>query len=288
MIYSENAGYLPYDDDSRVTNDAGYFDVNIPLSMIIGFAEDYRKIVVNAKHELILTRSRTDLNAVVNIGAAEREEFKILINKVEWLIPYLMVNDRQKIELLKFIEKDSLITMSFRSWDLYEYPMIPATQKHVWTVKTSTQVEKPRYVNLGFQTNRKEDQGRYANLFDACNLHNVKLFLNSQYYPYGNLNLNFTQNKFSILYDMYCNFQPSYYGKESEPLLTRNNFKDYAPLAVIDCSKQNEFLKQASVDVRLEFEANENFPANTAAYCLIIHDRIIQYTPISGVVKKVT
>ncbi|XP_043463656.1 uncharacterized protein LOC122499387 [Leptopilina heterotoma] len=106
MIYSENAGYLPYDDDTRVTNDAGYFDVNIPLSMIIGFAEDYRKIVVNAKHELILTRSRTDLNAVVNIGVAEREEFKIIINKVEWLIPYLMVNDRQKIELLKFIEKD--------------------------------------------------------------------------------------------------------------------------------------------------------------------------------------
>ncbi|XP_043471591.1 uncharacterized protein LOC122504509 [Leptopilina heterotoma] len=149
MIYSENAGYLPYDDDdSRVTNDAGYFDVNIPLSMIIGFAEDYRKIVVNAKHELILTRSRTDLNAVVNIEAAEREEFKIIINKVEWLIPYLMVNDRQKIELLKFIEKDSLITMSFRSWDLYEYPMIPATQKHVWTVKTSTQVEKPRYKTM--------------------------------------------------------------------------------------------------------------------------------------------
>ncbi|XP_043464115.1 uncharacterized protein LOC122499701 [Leptopilina heterotoma] len=167
MIYSENAGYLPYDDDSRVTNDAGYFDVNIPLSMIIGFAEDYRKIVVNAKHELILTRSRTDLNAVVNIGVAEREEFKIIINKVEWLIPYLMVNDCQKIELLKFIEKDSLITMSFRSWDLYEYPMIPATQKHVWTVKTSTQVEKPRYVIYGFQTNRKKDQGRYANLFDC-------------------------------------------------------------------------------------------------------------------------
>ncbi|XP_051174290.1 uncharacterized protein LOC127289998 [Leptopilina boulardi] len=259
IIYAENAGYLDFNDDSRVSNEHGYFDVNIPLSMILGFAEDYRKIVVNAKHELILTRSRTDRNAIVNINAAEREEFKIVIDKIEWMIPYLFVNDRQKIEILRFIEKDPLISMSFRSWEMYEYPLIPATQKHIWTVKTSTQVEKPRYVILGFQTNRKDHQARYANFFDSCNLINVKLFLNSQYYPY-----------------------------ESEPLPSRNNFKDYAPLAVIDCSKQYEFLKQASVDVRLEFESSENFPANTAAYCLIIHDRIIQYKPISGVVKKVT
>ncbi|XP_051165694.1 uncharacterized protein LOC127284342 [Leptopilina boulardi] len=288
MIYAENAGYIDYDDASRVTNDHGYFDVNVPLNMILGFAEDYRKIVVNAKHELILTRSRTDLNAIVNIQGLEREEFKIVINKVEWMIPYLFVGDRQKIELLKFTEKDSPITMSFRSWDLYEYPMIPATQKHVWTVKTSTQIEKPRYVILGLQTNRKENRARYSNFFDTCNLNNVKLFLNSQYYPYGNLNLNFTQGQYSVLYEMYCNFQHSYYGKDPEPLLAKHTFQEYAPLAVIDCSKQNEFLKQASVDVRLEFEASDNFPANTAAYCLIIHDRIIQYTPISGIVKKVS
>ncbi|XP_051164909.1 uncharacterized protein LOC127283850 [Leptopilina boulardi] len=286
IIYSENTGYLNFDDDSRITDNAGYFDVNIPLSMILGFAEDYRKIVVNAKHELILTRSRTDLNAVVNITGVERERFKIILFNVEWMIPYLFVGDRRRIELLKFIEKDPLINM--RSWEMYEYPLIPATQKHCWTVKTSTQVEKPRYVILGFQTNRKDNHARYAKFFDNSNLINVKLFLNSQYYPYGNLNLNFNQNKYSLLYDMYCNFQSSYYGKDSEPLLSRTTFKDYAPLAVIDCSKQNEFLKQASVDVRLEFESSENFPANTAAYCLIIHDRIIQYKPISGVVKKVT
>ncbi|XP_051165286.1 uncharacterized protein LOC127284049 [Leptopilina boulardi] len=211
--------------------------------MIFGFAEDYRKIVVNAKHELILTRSRTDINAIVDITATEEhEQFKIIINKVEWFIPYIFLGDRQKIELLKFIEKDPLISMSFRSWDMYEYPLLPTTQKHVWTVKTFTQVEKPRYVILGLQINRKDHPGRYANIFDS--------------YP--------------------------------EPILSRNEFKDYAPLAVIDCSKQNEFLKQASMDVKLEFESSENFPDNTAAYCLIIHDRIIQYTPISNVVKKVS
>ena len=85
---------------------------------------------------------------------------------------------------------------------------------------------------------------------------------------------------------MYANFQATYYGKESEPMLQKSHFKEHVQLIVLDCSKQNEFLQQASVDVRLEFESANNCPAETPAYCLIIHDRIIQYQPISGGVKK--
>jgi len=33
--------------------------------MILGFAEDYKKVVINAKHELVLRRSNTDVNAVL-------------------------------------------------------------------------------------------------------------------------------------------------------------------------------------------------------------------------------
>lgn len=85
---------------------------------------------------------------------------------------------------------------------------------------------------------------------------------------------------------MYTNFQTSYYGKEAEPLLNKEDFLNYAPLVVIDCSKQNDSLKSGPVDIRLEFEAKNNFPAGTSAYCLILHDRIVEYNPISGGVKK--
>ncbi|XP_051173487.1 uncharacterized protein LOC127289544 [Leptopilina boulardi] len=276
----ENAGWI----DTTLANNDGYFDVTIPLSLILGFAEDYRKVIVNAKHELIMTRARSDINAIIQ--GQDVEQFKITLYKIEWMMPYIMAADRHKIRLLQSIEKDSFITMSFRAWDLYEYPLLPTTSKHVWTVKTSTQLEKPRYVLLSFQTSRKDKLKRYANRFDHCDITNVKLFLNSQYYPYGNLNLDIEHNQFALLYEMYANFQRIYYDKEPEPLLKKIDFKDAVPLIVIDCSKQNEFLKQASVDVRLEFESRNNFPAETAAYCLIIHDRIIQYKPISGEVKK--
>ena len=43
------------------------------------------------------------------------EEFKIELNRVEWLMPYVVVDDKYKIRLLGFIEKDRPITVSFRT-----------------------------------------------------------------------------------------------------------------------------------------------------------------------------
>lgn len=293
LKHLENSGWTQIREQGKITDESGNFDVTLPLSMILGFAEDYNKIVVNVKHELILTRSRNDINAirqgvVVVDQKNTYENFKIEITRIEWLMPYLILSDRRKIQLFNYIKKDIPIAMSFRSWELYEYPVLPTTTQHVWTVKTSNQLEKPRFIILGFQKARKGARKENASYFDHCDITNVKLFLNSQSYPYGNLNLDIANNQFAILYDMYANFQNVYYSDRTiaDPLLSKEEFINYAPLIVIDCSKQNETLKQAAVDVRLEFECKYNIPANTTAYCLILHDRIVKYNPISGDVKK--
>ena len=85
---------------------------------------------------------------------------------------------------------------------------------------------------------------------------------------------------------MYSHFQSEYYGKEEEPLLSRSEFLNYAPLAIINYSRQNELLQTGTVDVRLEFESYEHFPAGTTAHCLILHDRIVDYSPLSGTVVQ--
>ena len=59
----ENTGWLDVEETQKLTNDDGYFDLSIPLCMILGFAENYRKILVNVKYELILTRSRNDISS---------------------------------------------------------------------------------------------------------------------------------------------------------------------------------------------------------------------------------
>jgi hypothetical protein len=260
------------------------FSCCIPLNTLLGFAEDYQKILMNAKHEIILVRSRNDTNCFVGVN----DVMKINIQKIQWKIPHVHVSDAAKLMLLKYVERKQPIPMSFRSWELYEYPTLPQTDRHIWAVKTANQLSKPRYIILGFQTNRKNVITRNASHFDHCNISDVKVHLNSECYPYENLNLNFGDNHFTQLYNMYAKFQKSYYHNRqvTSPLLTLEEFGAMAPLFVIDCSRQNETLKHSMVDIKIEIQARENIPANTSAYCLIIHDSLISYNPYTNVVNK--
>lgn len=94
------------------------------------------------------------------------------------------------------------------------------------------------------------------------------------------------EKQYAIAYRMYSSFQSSYYERTNEPLLSYDQFHDSA-LFVIDCSKQNESLKSTTVDIKLEMECKETFKEDYVAYCLIIHDNIIQYNPLTGIVKKI-
>jgi len=49
---------------------------------------------------------------------------------------------------------------------------------------------------------------------DSCKLTNVKFYLNSEFYPYDDLNLDFNKCKAAILYDIY-DFQILIYDKKN-------------------------------------------------------------------------
>ncbi|XP_024882295.1 uncharacterized protein LOC112461324 [Temnothorax curvispinosus] len=215
-------------------------------------------------------------------------EPEIELFKVQWRMPHVTLNEVNKLSMLRALESGRYLSVSFRSWDLYEYPMLQSTTKHSWAVKTATQLEKPRYVIFALQTGRKNIMSQDVSVFDDCNLTNVKLYLNSEFYPYDDLNLDFGKNRYAVLFDMYARFRKAYYGYSSfDTLCSVYTFLTEGPFVVIDCSRQNESVKSATVDVRIEFDCKENVPANTTAYCLILHDRVIEYCPLSNVVRKI-
>ncbi|XP_073981146.1 uncharacterized protein [Rhodnius prolixus] len=288
--YITNWGWCyPQSDALNITSAEGCFNLCIPLSSLLGFCEDYQKIVINVKQELILVRSRQDGNAYKFNRLNEEqavERCKIEMVKLCWMLPYVTVNEHQRLALMRHLKSAKVFALSFRSWELYDYPLLPATQRQIWSVKTSSQMEKPRYIILAFQTGRANNVESNASHFDHCSISNVKLYLNCKAFPYGDLNVDFSSNRFAILYHMYASFQMSYYGEQMYPLSSLQNFKEKTPLIVIDCSKQCESIKCGPVDVRLEFESKEMFPPNTTAYCLIIHDRVVEYNPLTGIVRR--
>ena len=85
---------------------------------------------------------------------------------------------------------------------------------------------------------------------------------------------------------MWSTFQKSYYEVEKRhSLLNPTKFLKQAPIIVIDNSKQNDSATALSVDVRIKLESSDNFTGVTA-YCLLIHDRIIEYSPLTREVRK--
>ncbi|XP_026830148.1 uncharacterized protein LOC113563135 [Ooceraea biroi] len=264
----------------------GDFNFCVPLNMLLGFCEDYKRVVINARHELILIRSRNDNNCV-QVDAVVQPRIDIF--KIHWRIPHVLLDEVTKLSMLRTLESGRYLSMGFRSWDLYEYPLFQSTTKHSWAIKTASQLEKPQYVIFALQTGRKNVPNEDITIFNDCKLTNMKLYLNSECYPYDDMNLDFDRDRYAILYEMFSRFRKAYYGCDcDETFLTTINFLIRGPFVVIDCSRQNESVKSATVDMRLEFDCKENVPDNTTAYCLIIHDCVVEYSPLTNVVRRIT
>ncbi|XP_075158047.1 uncharacterized protein LOC142231317 [Haematobia irritans] len=251
------------------------FDGNMLLNAGWNTKKDFNKVILNCKHDLILLRSSNDSNVCYSTKADEN--VKLTIQNITWRIPHVHISDSSKLKVLKIIKDGTNLHLAFRSWDCHFNPTFPNATKGSWNVKLSVNRERPRFVILAFENNKK---------FIHCHLVNLKVHLNSDTYPYDDLNLKFDDNRYAVLYDMYTKFQQSFYLKEPQPLLSCLEFKDN-PISVIDVSYQNEMIKSGPIDVKIEFETSKPIPANTSAYCLIIHDRFIEYTPLTGNVRKI-
>lgn len=260
------------------------YQMILPLRYLFGFCDDFNKIILNSKHELILVRSRSDSNCYR--CATDTVSFRV--DKIHWKMPHISLSDSAKLSLLKSLDRKDDVPIAYRSWDLYELPVIPQTTRHNWSVKTTTQMTKPRYVIVAFQTNRNFVVANDIASFDNCNISDVKLYVNNERYPYDNLNSNIGDRNCHELYFMYLKTQQSYYNGTAAYNSMEMSFTEFLnhPLFVFDCSRSDESIKSSMVDVRIEIHAHDNIPAQTSAYCLIIHDNLIRYSPFSSIVHR--
>lgn len=256
----------------------------IPLRDVFGFCDDYQKIIMNAKHELILVVNRESIYSYVAATAA----FNMKISKIQWKVPHVQLADQAKLQMLRYLERKQIVGVPYRSWELFEMPELPTTNKHIWTVKSTSQICKPRFVLVAFQTNKKQVTAE-SYTYDNCNIRSIKLYLNNEYFPYDNMECDFPNDRFIEQFRAFCSIQKSYYpAEEDNPYqYTYGDFKLY-PIFAFDCSRTDESLLGGAVDIRLEIDARANFPANTSASCLIIYDNYFEYSPFSSIVVKRT
>lgn len=293
VSYSDNesktmqlAGWSPFKDTQPTIND-GKFSACIPLKFLLGFAENFTQILVNVSQELILIRAKTDDNCYINDTRNGTQKAKIEIDTIEWRVKHISVHDKVRLPLLKTLHNRKSINIAYRKWELFELPALRNTKNDIWPLKTSSAMEKPRFVIVGFQEKKKDNYLADASTFNHSSITNIKLHLNTETYPYCPMKLDMANKCYAIAYYMYANFQSSYYdGRINNPLMDYAQFYN-CPLYVIDCFRQKETLTSNTFDIKLEMESEEAFKKDTAVYCLILHDAIIEYEPMSGIVKKI-
>lgn len=111
---------------------------------------------------------------------------------------------------------------------------------------------------------RKDQNKQDVNLFDNIIISNIRVTLNSEYYSYEDMKLDFSVKKYHEAYYMYTQVS-KLFASNNKPIIGYEDFSTRA-LFVIDCSKINDSIKSSTIDVKLEIESRTPFSQNTKAY----------------------
>ncbi|XP_060065445.1 uncharacterized protein LOC132545774 [Ylistrum balloti] len=254
----------------------GTFSFRVPLKHIFGFCEDYDKIVYGMKQTLTLVR-KTDNDAIFR--NANVDDGKITLEKVSWFMPHVLPADAEKFQLYKTLDSNALLPVMYR---IRQCDSISVTQStsFTWRLSVKSAPERPRYIIVGFQTDKDGDQEQNPSIFDNVNVRNIFVMLNSARYPAVDYNLSFPKQQFSRAYGDAAAFRSKFYNMDelvSNPNITPADYKTLFPLFVFDVSKQSERLKTAVTDIQIKMQFNANVPAGTEAFAVVISDKMINF-----------
>lgn len=263
-------------------NTTKVFHAILPLKFIFPLFEDYQKVILYLRQELVLIRGRDDSNSY--IGAAG---LNLDINKITWRVPHISINNDTQLKLLREIKSEQrLIDIPFRQWGLHILPEVQQTRHVSWRVTNFPRFQRPRYIILAFQSDRRDDPKKDNGLFDHCTLTSVKAYLNDTCFPYETFDTDFSQGNWIHFYNNYALFQEQYLGKNhSKPYLSYDDFKTH-PFFIINCREQDTPLTSTMYDLKIEIECSTNLANNTYIYAIVVSDNLIQYNPISETLIK--
>ena len=261
----------------------GKFNFKIPLKHFLGFCEDYKKILYGMQQRLTLTRTG-DNNAIFRGQNAANNAAvgngKIRIDKIKWFMPHVIPSDAYRLQLDKIIERKEKIPIGYRMLQCDNSPVPPASTSFTWRLGVKSSPDIPRFIIVGFQNNKNNNQETNPAIFDHLEVRNIYVTLNAKRYPDTDYENDFTINKFSRIYGDAALFRKKFYNIDelvSNSGINPINYKKLFPLFVFDVTKQSEKLKTSVSDIHIKASFGNNPGNNVMAYAVIISDRLFHF-----------
>ena len=261
---------------NHLDRNKGSFSFRIPLKHIFGFCEDYDKVVYGFKHTLTLTRTH-EHDAIFRANGVDAG--KIVLNKIAWFMPHVMPADKDKMELYKITERKEKVSVGYRMIQCTSIS-VPQNNSFSWRLSVKSSPEVPRFIIIGFQTERNNDQEKNNAQFDNLNIQNIYVMLNSNRYPALDYDLDFPTQKIGRAYGDVAEFRSKFFNINeliSNPCISAYEYKNLYPLFLFDVSKQSERLKYSTTDIQVKVTFEGNPGAGTEGYAVIISDRLINF-----------
>jgi hypothetical protein len=234
------------------------------------------RLCTDSSTRLTLVRQSDD-EAIFRLAAAGAG--KVNVDKISLFMPHVIPSDMERMKIYKTIESKVSVPVTYRARQC-DTITVPQSTTFSWRLSVKTSPEKPRYIIVGFQTNKDGSQELNPSIFDHCDLKNMYILLNQDRYPAVDYNLSFPNQQFSRAYRDAATFSEKFYGMNeliTQGNITPSDYRDLYPLMVFDVSKQSERLKTSVVDVQIKATFNAAVPANTEAFAVVISDRLLQF-----------
>ena len=257
---------------------SGSFRFSIKLEDIFGFAADYTRVLYGFTHTLTLVRNLNTADALF-VAAGGPANPKITFTNISWILPTVDPSEVANYELTKLINEQKTLAIDFRVRQCLT-TTVPQTNEFRWRIGIRQAPEKPRYIVVGFQTDKEGALKKNIGLFDHCQVKNTFALLNNQRYPAVDYHTDFIKHQYNCLYREFYLFLGKYYGINTSVTSTAVDpvsYKHLFPLIVYDVSRQSERVQQAVVDITIAFQFGLNVPEKTKAYCLMISDRRLKF-----------
>ena len=274
----DNEGYnMRHKYIIQTADPKGTFSFKIPLKHFLGFCEDYKKILYGMQQKLTLTRTG-DNNAIFKNAAAP--VCRVDIKKISWFMPHVIPSDAYRLQLDKIIEKKEKIPVGYRMLQCDSAPVPANNLTFTWRLGVKSSPDIPRFIIVGFQSGKNNEQIANPAIFDHCEVRNIYVTLNAKRYPDTDYENSFTNNNYSRIYGDAATFRKKFYNMDeliSNPGIDPVSYKNLFPLFVFDVTKQSEKLKTSVSDIHIKASFNAAIANNTIAYAVIISDRLFHF-----------